>query len=220
MSVMTAGKATEPAGTVIPFRPRRAGADRHQRAGVPQAAPQHAGAAPAGVLSAGLRGRVPRARVPAGGVPRAGVQRAGVQRAHAPQAGVPQAHVPQAGVPRPRAMRPIDSRQAQRARPVRLTRRGRIVVAVLLTAAALLVAVPLWLAAAARAQATSGGSPAGAVYQNLTPVVVHPGESLWSIALRAEPNADPRIVVHQIMELNALSGTGIEPGERLWVPRG
>jgi hypothetical protein len=176
MSVMTAGKDTEPAGTVIPLRPRRRGADRHPRAGVPPTA---------------------------------------VPRTHVPRPRVAQARVPQA-----RAMRAADSRQAQRTRPVRLTRRGRIVVAVLLTAAALLVAVPLWLTAAARAQATSGGSPAGAVYQNLTPVVVHPGESLWSIALRAEPTADPRIVVHQIMELNALSGTGIEPGERLWVPRG
>jgi hypothetical protein len=205
MSVMTAGKATEPAGTVIPLRPRRGGADRHPRARVPQAARLHAGASPAGVLPPGVRGRTPRARVPAREVP----------WAHVPQGGVPHGGVPRAGVPRARAMRPPGSRPALRARTVRLTRRGRIVVAVLLTAAALLVAVPLWLAAASRAQATSGGSPAGAVYQNLTPVVVHPGESLWSIALRAEPSADPRIV-----ELNALGGTGIEPGERLWVPRG
>ena len=93
-------------------------------------------------------------------------------------------------------------------------------VAGLLAAVAVLAAVLLWLAAAARAQAASGGSPPGAVYRNLTPVVVHPGQSLWSIALRAQPGADPRIVIQQIVELNALSGTSIEPGERLWVPRG
>lgn len=110
--------------------------------------------------------------------------------------------------------------RAQRASSVRLTRRGRMVVGGLLTVAVLLAAVLLWLAATARAQAASAGSPPGAVYRNLTPVVVHPGESLWSIALRAQPSADPRIVVQQIIELNALSGTGIEPGERLWVPRG
>jgi LysM repeat protein len=50
--------------------------------------------------------------------------------------------------------------------------------------------------------------------------VVHPGQTLWSIASRAQPSADPRNVIQQIIELNALTGTGIEPGERLWVPRG
>ncbi len=95
-----------------------------------------------------------------------------------------------------------------------------MVVAVLLTLAALLAIVLMWLAAAARAQASSGGLPPGAVYQNLTSVVVHPGQTLWSIALRAQPGADPRIVVQQIIELNALSSTAVEPGQHLWVPRG
>jgi hypothetical protein len=102
---------------------------------------------------------------------------------------------------------------------VLLTRRGRVVVAGLLTAAALLAVVLLGLVAAAKAQA-AGGSPPGSVYRNLASVVVRPGQTLWSIASRAQPRADPRIVVQQIIELNALTGTGIDPGERLWVPRG
>jgi hypothetical protein len=42
---------------------------------------------------------------------------------------------------------------------------------------------------------------------------------LWSIALRAEPAADPRLVIGQIMEFNALGSDVVVPGERLWVPK-
>ena len=104
--------------------------------------------------------------------------------------------------------------------PVRLTRRGRIVVAAALTVLSLLVVTLAWLAVAARAQAADGGLRPGAVYRNLTSVVVHPGQSLWSIASRAEPTADPRLVMQQIIDLNALHGTSIEPGQHLWVPHG
>jgi LysM domain len=103
---------------------------------------------------------------------------------------------------------------------VRLTRRGRIVLAALVTIASLLVVALMWVAVAARAQASSSGLPPGVVYRNLTAVVVHPGQTLWSIAVQAQPSADPRIVVQQIIDLNALSGTSVEPGEHLWVPRG
>jgi len=114
-----------------------------------------------------------------------------------------------------------DTRLAPRRNTVRLTRRGRIVVAVMLTAVSLSLVVLAWLAVAARvAQAADGGSPPGAVYQNLTSVVVHPGQTLWSIASQAEPTADPRVVMQQIIDLNALRGTSVEPGQRLWVPRG
>jgi hypothetical protein len=91
----------------------------------------------------------------------------------------------------------------------------------MLAAASLSLAVLAWLAIAARAaQAAEGGSAPGAVYQNLTSVVVHPGQTLWSIASQAEPTADPRIVMQQIIDLNALRGTSVEPGQRLWVPHG
>jgi LysM domain len=114
-----------------------------------------------------------------------------------------------------------DMRLAPRQNTVRLTRRGRIVVAFMLTAVSLSLVVLAWLAVAARvAEAADGGSPPGTVYQNLTSVVVHPGQTLWSIASRAEPTADPRVVMQQIIDLNALRGTNIEPGQRLWVPRG
>ena len=120
---------------------------------------------------------------------------------------------PGAGVP--------DTRLAPHRNAVRLTRRGRIVVAVMLTVASLSLVVLAWLAIAARAaQAADGGQSPGAVYQNLTSIVVHPGQTLWSIASQAEPSADPRVVMQQIIDLNALAGTSVEPGQRLWVPRG
>jgi hypothetical protein len=112
-------------------------------------------------------------------------------------------------------------RPASRRNTVRLTRRGRLVVTVMLIAASLSLVALAWLAIAARAaQASDGGQSPGAVYQNLTSVVVHPGQSLWSIASQAEPTADPRAVMQQIIELNALRGTSVVPGQRLWVPRG
>ena len=110
--------------------------------------------------------------------------------------------------------------QARRTRPrTRLTRRGRIVVSALVMAAMLLIAVLAWIGGATRADATGSGPPPSAVYRNLTRVIVEPGESLWTIAAQAEPAADPRSVIQEIIDLNALGGTSIQPGERLWVPR-
>jgi hypothetical protein len=101
----------------------------------------------------------------------------------------------------------------------RLTRRGRILAAALVVAVMLTVAALAWLAGTARAQAALHGTPPRAVYQNLTQVVVRPGQTLWSIASQAQPTADPRIVVQEIVTLNDLRGVVIEPGQHLWVPR-
>jgi LysM repeat protein len=77
-----------------------------------------------------------------------------------------------------------------------------------------------WLSVAGGAQAASHGAGAGAAYRGMTQVVVRPGQTLWSIASRAEPAADPRLVIQQIIEVNGLSGPVIQPGQSLWVPRG
>jgi LysM domain len=107
--------------------------------------------------------------------------------------------------------------KAPRAR-VRLTRRGRAVAAVLIitgvTAAALLIS----LVVSGGAQATNHGQ-ARAGYQGMREIVVRPGQTLWSIASKAEPSADPRTVVAEIMSANALTGTGITAGQLLYVPR-
>ena len=112
-------------------------------------------------------------------------------------------------------------RAGERGRPqgLRLTRRGRTVLAcfvvTVLTAAVML----LWLTVPGGARAASHAQRPVSAYQGLTRVMVRPGQTLWSIASRAEPAADPRIVIQQIIEVNALSGTVIQPGETLWVPR-
>ena len=87
--------------------------------------------------------------------------------------------------------------------------------ALALTAA---VVVLIWLAAAGGAAASDRGSPAGGAYQGLTQVVVRPGQTLWSIAAAAEPSADPRVVIQQIIEANALSGATIQTGQLLSGP--
>jgi LysM domain len=112
------------------------------------------------------------------------------------------------------------SRQSQGPGRLRLTRRGRMVVAGLAVIVAAALATLFWISAAGGAQASGAGQPPRAAYRDLTQVVVRPGQSLWSIAAAAEPSADPRIVVQQIMAVNALSGTVVHAGELLWVPRG
>jgi LysM domain-containing protein len=113
--------------------------------------------------------------------------------------GAPSPHVPGAAVP-----------------PLRLTRRGRITVAV---AAALLVTI-ISLLAGGVAQATNHAPSSRAARQNLIQVVVRPGQTLWSVAESADPDRDTRVVVRQIVDLNSLSGPTVRAGQQLWVPRG
>jgi hypothetical protein len=103
--------------------------------------------------------------------------------------------------------------------PLRLTRRGRAVVAAVVAAAAALLMAVLTFAGTAQAtnRPPSPGSPGN---QNVAQVVVGPGESLWSVAESADPGQDTRLVIQQIIELNALTGYVIVVGQHLWVPRG
>ena len=108
---------------------------------------------------------------------------------------------------------------SQRPAPVRLTRRGRIVLGslVIVLAAGAVMAV-LLLTAPGGALASNHGQPGGG-YQGMTQVVVQPGQTLWSIAAAAEPRADPRLVIQQIVSANSLAESAIYAGELLWVPR-
>ncbi len=107
------------------------------------------------------------------------------------------------------------SRPAADSRSLRLTSRGRVVLAVGAAAAASLFG----LAAAGSAQAADHGTPSGAAGHSMARILVQPGQTLWSIALQADPQADPRLVVRQIMAVNALSGGSVTAGQRLLVPR-
>jgi hypothetical protein len=110
-------------------------------------------------------------------------------------------------------------RPAPRSARVRLTRRGKIVVGVLAVIAVASVAALFWLAVAGQAQAAGQVGPAGPAGHSMLRVVVRPGESLWTIAVRTDPAADPRVVIQQIIDDNALRGTAIRAGQVIWVPR-
>ena len=91
--------------------------------------------------------------------------------------------------------------------------------AVAVPAAALLVAITMLIASGV-AQATNRSVPARAAEQNLTQVVVRPGQSLWSLAQSADPNADTRMVVQQIIELNGLASDTVQAGQQLYMSYG
>jgi hypothetical protein len=116
-----------------------------------------------------------------------------------------------------RSTRPARSGQPGR---VRLTRRGRVVLAALGIVTVTAMVTLFWLTVAGGAQAASHGLRGGAAYRGMTRVVVRPGQTLWSIASQSEPAADPRLVIQQIIEANALGGPVIQPGQSLWVPKG
>ncbi len=98
--------------------------------------------------------------------------------------------------------------------PLRLTRRGRSAVTGL--SALLIGALSMGLATAA--QATRAGSPPPGPH--VAKVTVQPGQSLWSLAEAYDPDADPRVVIQEIRQLNAMTGDQVRSGAVLWVPRG
>ena len=111
-----------------------------------------------------------------------------------------------------RAQRPSRSRSvAARPAPLRLTRRGRVVLG-LVSAAVAFVALAATGPQADAADVTSGG-PATAT------IVVQPGDSVWSIAKSLDPAADPRALMARIRDLNALSDGVVVAGQALIVPR-
>lgn len=95
---------------------------------------------------------------------------------------------------------------------LRVTRRGRLVLTALAAAPLVLVAVLLGT--------QSGGAVAsdGAGSVNFETVTIAHGESLWSVAERLVPNADPRDVVLDILTLNGLSSAQVQPGQELALP--
>jgi hypothetical protein len=108
------------------------------------------------------------------------------------------------------------SRREDSTPSLRLTRRGRVVLALFAAAAATLFG----FAAASAAQAADHRASPGTAGHSLSRIVVQPGQTLWSIAVRADPHADPRLVVQQIMVANSLPGGSLRAGQRLLVPHG
>ena len=106
----------------------------------------------------------------------------------------------------------LDPASARRraGRGVRLTRRARLLAAVLTLA--LGVAIGSWLGPLL---AAGGGDLQLAGVES---VVVQPGDTLWSIAAEVAGTADVRAVVDSIRQLNHLQGTVLVPGQVLELP--
>jgi len=94
--------------------------------------------------------------------------------------------------------------------PVRLTRRGRVVVLAFFVLMASLASAIL-LATASRADDREAG-PAPTV-------VVQPDDTLWAIATRTAPDRDPYAAMAEIKKLNGIRGYVVHPGQRLQLPR-
>ena len=67
----------------------------------------------------------------------------------------------------------------------------------------------LSIALATAAQASHAGQAAPGRYA--AKVEVRPGQSLWSLAEAYDPDADPRLVIQQIQQLNSMAGTSCSP---------
>ncbi|MFB7890189.1 LysM peptidoglycan-binding domain-containing protein [Cellulosimicrobium cellulans] len=93
-------------------------------------------------------------------------------------------------------------------RPLRLTRRGRVVL-VLLAAVLLLLAARVGVAVA-----SAPGEPV-----EVRVHVVTAGETLWELAQGvAAPGEDLRDVVNGLAELNGLSSSGLQAGQKILLP--
>ena len=95
---------------------------------------------------------------------------------------------------------------------LRITRRGRVVLGALLAAP---IAVALTVSALMGTPAQAGSTASTASFDHIT---VAAGESLWDLAVWIAPDADPRQVVSEIVALNQLHTTDVQPGQRLAIP--
>ncbi|MGI9823439.1 LysM peptidoglycan-binding domain-containing protein [Agromyces sp. Marseille-Q5079] len=96
---------------------------------------------------------------------------------------------------------------------LRLTRRGRVVLTVLSAIPIVVLATSLVLGSGGAAAEVDAPSNVGLSY-----LTVADGESLWGIAESLAPNSDPREVISEIMRLNGLDDSTVQPGQRLALP--
>ncbi len=127
----------------------------------------------------------------------------------------------------------LSSRRAQK-RPLRMTVRARRLLAgVVLVASAVcgMVAVDVLSAvipdtsgsystqvAPYRGSGSSSAGSTGLIPASGAAITVSTGDTLWSVAVRVDPDADPRRVIAAIMTLNGLDSPVIQPGQVLRLP--
>lgn len=95
---------------------------------------------------------------------------------------------------------------------LRLTARGR---AVLTGLASLPLVVGIAFGAVHATSAVASSDSSSATFEYVT---VSSGESLWMLAERIAPDADPRLVVAELVELNQLGTSSVGAGERIAIP--
>jgi hypothetical protein len=100
--------------------------------------------------------------------------------------------------------------------PLRLTRRGRVVLIGI--PLILLVALLFLLAGFLNAPAKAADSASDLALTRTVSVTVQSGESLWGIAAEVAPERDPRDVIADIVQLNNLNAGTVLPGQQLFVP--
>ncbi|OMQ16089.1 hypothetical protein A7K94_0204905 [Modestobacter sp. VKM Ac-2676] len=100
--------------------------------------------------------------------------------------------------------------QCEESLPLRLTRRGRRVVAAL--------SVAIGLSVAAGTLAVVVDAEPALQLAGASTVVVQPGDTLWSIAGSVAPEEDRRAVVDAILDRNGLDDVVLQPGQVLELP--
>jgi LysM domain len=87
------------------------------------------------------------------------------------------------------------------------------------TAAAVLAIGVASIGVAGAAQATGHSGAPAVPGRGLARVEIRPGESLWSVAQAYDPNADTRVIIEEIVQMNSMTSEQVQPGQVLWVPR-
>ena len=94
--------------------------------------------------------------------------------------------------------------------PLRLTRRGRVVLLGLFILMSCLASAVLL---------TTASSAEDAPVDPPQSVVVQPHETLWSVATRTAPDRDPYAAIAELQRINDLDGFVVHPGQTLELPR-
>lgn len=99
---------------------------------------------------------------------------------------------------------------------LRLTRRGRVVLGTL--AALPMIAALVAFAALGTTSAEASSTAADSVTSSFSYVTVNADQDLWGIAQSLDSTGDIRDVVADIVNLNQLTSSSVQPGQRLAIP--
>ena len=93
---------------------------------------------------------------------------------------------------------------------LRMTRRGRALLLVIASAPVVVLALFFGINAGG-ATATTSSTP-------LQTITMPAGESLWQVATEIAPKADPRNFIADVVSVNQLASTNVQPGQALQIP--